>query len=63
MLTKFYKLEGLQTAFKAGSVMGFYVVGCGLLGLSLIFWINTLGTNLYTNMPTLYSVYRDAHKI
>eukprot|EP00392_Amoebophrya_sp_AT5.2_P000519 g520.t1 len=34
--------DGLQTAFTSGSVMGFTVVGLGLSGLSLMFWIQTL---------------------
>merc|ERR1719473_2220706 len=31
--------DGLQTAFTSGSVMGFTVVGLGLMGLSLMFWV------------------------
>ncbi|CAD7955898.1 unnamed protein product [Amoebophrya sp. A120] len=34
--------DGLRTAFTAGSVMGFTVVGLGLSGLSLMFWVQTL---------------------
>merc|ERR1719284_1997593 len=31
--------DGLQVAFTAGSVMGFTVVGLGLLGLGCMFWL------------------------
>eukprot|EP00746_Dinoflagellata_sp_MGD_P144063 gnl/MRDRNA2_/MRDRNA2_76829_c0_seq1.p1 gnl/MRDRNA2_/MRDRNA2_76829_c0~~gnl/MRDRNA2_/MRDRNA2_76829_c0_seq1.p1 ORF type:complete len:788 (-),score=164.80 gnl/MRDRNA2_/MRDRNA2_76829_c0_seq1:76-2439(-) len=34
--------DGLKTAFTAGSVMGFTVVGLGLSGLSLLFWVLTI---------------------
>merc|ERR1719223_1448472 len=35
--------DGLRSAFTAGAVMGFTVVGLGLSGLSLLFWIQTAG--------------------
>jgi len=35
--------DGLQTAFTAGAVMGFVVVGLGLSGLSVIFWVQSIG--------------------
>jgi Na+/H+-translocating membrane pyrophosphatase len=35
--------DGLQTAFKAGAVMGFYVVGLGLTGLSAMYWFQDIG--------------------
>jgi inorganic pyrophosphatase len=34
--------DGLQTAYIAGSVMGFTVVGLGLGGLSLMFWVQNI---------------------
>lgn len=37
--------DGLVTAFTAGSVMGFTVVGLGLAGLSLMYWVQTLNRN------------------
>mmetsp|Transcript_83775 Transcript_83775/g.234740 ORF Transcript_83775/g.234740 Transcript_83775/m.234740 type:complete len:794 (-) Transcript_83775:755-3136(-) len=35
--------DGLQVAFTAGSVMGFTVVGLGLLGLGSMFWLLSIG--------------------
>merc|ERR1719223_1524807 len=35
--------DGLKSAFTAGAVMGFTVVGLGLSGLSLLFWLQTAG--------------------
>merc|ERR1719223_138142 len=37
--------DGLRSAFTAGAVMGFTVVGLGLSGLSLMFWVQTAGGN------------------
>lgn len=37
--------DGLQIAFKSGSVMGLTVVGLGLLGLSTMFLIFVLALN------------------
>jgi inorganic pyrophosphatase len=34
--------DGLRTAYTAGSVMGFTVVGLGLGGLSLMFWVQSI---------------------
>merc|ERR550532_505735 len=35
--------DGLRTAFTAGAVMGFTVVGLGLAGLSLLFYVQSFG--------------------
>jgi len=35
--------DGLTTAFTAGAVMGFTVVGLGLCGVSILFWAQTTG--------------------
>merc|ERR1719473_2644092 len=45
--------DGLQTAFTSGSVMGFTVVGLGLMGLSLMFWIMHLDRNVAYSMEIM----------
>merc|ERR1740123_1667073 len=45
--------DGLRTAFTAGSVMGFTVVGLGLAGLSLMFWIQSADRTEETTMEIL----------
>jgi H(+)-translocating pyrophosphatase len=45
--------DGLKAAFKAGSVMGFTVVGLGLGGLSLMFLIQAQGRNYGITMEIL----------
>lgn len=35
--------DGLKTAFTAGAVMGFTVVGLGLAGISMTFWVQSFG--------------------
>lgn len=45
--------DGLKSAFKAGSVMGFTVVGLGLGGLSLMFLIQAQGRNHGVTMEIL----------
>jgi len=45
--------DGLQTAFTSGSVMGFTVVGLGLMGLSLMFWIMHVGRTVSYSMEIM----------
>jgi len=45
--------DGLKAAFKAGSVMGFTVVGLGLGGVSLMFLIQAQGRNHSVTMEIL----------
>lgn len=46
--------EALRVAFAGGSVMGFTVVGLGLTGLSLIYFLMTLGYSEYSLERRLY---------
>lgn len=39
--------EGLQVAFKSGSIMGLTVVGLGMFGMSSLFLIFTLSGSNY----------------
>jgi K(+)-stimulated pyrophosphate-energized sodium pump len=45
----------LRVAFTGGAVMGFTVVGLGLFGLSIMYWLITLGYNESVELKLLYA--------
>jgi K(+)-stimulated pyrophosphate-energized sodium pump len=45
----------LRVAFTGGAVMGFTVVGLGLLGLSIMYWLITLGYDESVNLKLFHA--------